>query len=137
MASSETAEQASAEADDDGWDDSSDAGMDRVNAENLLSMQRELELLREQGDIAGMGSLQAAMDRVPVKQDIRDDPNGFSIDSAHLAGPALVIPPSHPGGWMTLPPHHPSASRLPPYYPRGRSGRRAYLLCQERGGESR
>src|SRR6185503_12883043 len=43
----------------------------------LVAMRQEREVLSGQGDREGAAELQAAMDRVPVSEEIRDDPQGY------------------------------------------------------------
>lgn len=65
---------------------------DRQNALNLVEMRRELEILHGRGDIEGARRMEEAIDRVPVSQEIRDDPQGHLDRFAEAALAASAEP---------------------------------------------
>jgi hypothetical protein len=60
-----------------------DKQMDRQNAENIIAMRTEQEILRQQNNEDGARVIEENIQKIPVSDDIKNDPQGYlnSLDS--------------------------------------------------------
>lgn len=72
-----------------------DAGMDRVNAESIVALRSEQVVLREQGNEAGVEAIDTFIAKVPVSDEIRNDPGGY-LDRQNAADPTPPAPTELP-----------------------------------------
>lgn len=70
-----------------------DAGMDRLNAENLIALRQQQVILRDQGNDEGAAALEAQVARIPLSDEIKADPRGF-LDSQDTPSNPVAPPVS-------------------------------------------
>lgn len=95
------------------WDD----GMDKLNAENLIALRNQQDILRSQGNDEGAAELEKQVARIPLSDDIKADPQAY-LD--RTAGPrnGSPPPPSDTAPPTSSPsPNHDSALTPPPERP--------------------
>src|SRR5665213_1204702 len=66
-----------------------DEQMDRQNAENIIAMRTEQDILRQQKDDVGVQAIETDIQRTPVSDAIKSDPQGYlnSLDSTETTRP--------------------------------------------------